>query len=224
VVDVVHLGPYDLSLSLRAPMGSPEHRAAVARVEEAVRGAGVPLGGVALPRSRSYQMRGNGYQFLTTVSDQEATLAYFRQSLSPSADEPRVRVVRAGEEDPLRRYVTTTVLPEQDAPWQVRSDGTRVRLFHAGDDLTVQVVSKEGTAVVGTSFDHAHSEGQITIVERGRSRMEIDGVQMDLGPGDIVYIPGGVRHRFTDMSEDIRVIDLLIPRRAADPFAPPSRP
>jgi 2-keto-3-deoxy-L-rhamnonate aldolase RhmA/quercetin dioxygenase-like cupin family protein len=221
-VDAVHLGPYDLSLSLGAPMGSPEHNAAVARVEEAVRSAGVPLGGVALLRSRSYARHDAGYQFLTTVSDQEATLAYFRRALAPGTDEARVRVVRAGEEDPLRRYVTTTVLPEQDAPWQVRPDGTRVRLFHAGDELTVQVVSKDGTAVVGTSFDHAHREGQITIVERGRSRMEIDGVQIDLGAGDIVYIPSGVRHRFTDMSEDIRVIDLLLPRRAADPFAAPS--
>ncbi len=44
-VDVVHMGPFDLSLSLRQPMGSPAHREAIAKVEAAASRAGVPLGG-----------------------------------------------------------------------------------------------------------------------------------------------------------------------------------
>ncbi len=86
-IDVLHLGPYDLALSLRTPMGSETHRAAVARIEEAARAAGVPLGGASPTRSRSLEMAGRGYGMVTTVSDQEALLATFRGLLPPPEPE-----------------------------------------------------------------------------------------------------------------------------------------
>lgn len=209
--DLLHLGPYDLALSLRTTLGSDVHRAAVARIEAAANGAGIPLGGASPTRTRTAELTGRGYRFLTTVSDQEAVLGTFRGLFAEPA--PQVRVVRAGTEDPLARYVGPTVL--QDAPWQTRADGTQVRVFHLGDDLTVQAVRKDA-ARIGGVFEHAHPETQITIVEKGRSRMEILGQTYELSEGDMVVIPGGVTHRFTDLTSEIQVIDLLVPRRQGD--------
>lgn len=211
--DLVHLGPYDLALSLRTTLGSDVHREAVARIEQAAHAAGVPLGGASPTRTRTAELTDRGYRFLTTVSDQEAVLGSFRALFRDPA--PEVRVVRAGTEDALARYVGPTVLREGEAPWQTRADGTQVKVFHLGDDLTVQAVRKDA-ARLGGVFEHSHPETQITLVEKGRSRMEILGQTFELGAGDMVIIPGGVTHRFTDLSSEIQVIDLLVPRRQGD--------
>lgn len=212
-VDLVHLGPYDLALSLRTAMGSEEHREAVTRIEQAVTSAGLPLGGASPSRTRTAELADRGYRFLTTVSDQEAVLGTFRSLFAEPARQ--VRVIRAGTEDPLARYVGPTVLQEGAAPWQTRADGTQVRAFQLGDDLTVQAVRKDA-ARIGGVFEHTHPETQITIIEKGHSRMEILGQTFELGPGDVAVIPGGVSHRFTDLSSEIQVVDLLVPRRQGD--------
>ncbi|GEM_PF-113911 len=77
-IDVLHLGPYDLALSLRTAIGSEQHRDAVARLEEAARRHGVPLGGASPNRARTAEMARRGYGLVTTVSDQEAVLGTFR--------------------------------------------------------------------------------------------------------------------------------------------------
>lgn len=76
-IDVLHLGPYDLALSLRTAIGSEQHRDAVARLEEAARRHGVSLGGASPNRTRTAEMAERGYGLVTTVSDQEAVLGTF---------------------------------------------------------------------------------------------------------------------------------------------------
>lgn len=43
-IDLVFVGPGDLAVSLGVPVGAPEHTAAIERIADAARAAGVPLG------------------------------------------------------------------------------------------------------------------------------------------------------------------------------------
>jgi len=81
-IDIVHTGPYDLSLSLRTEIGSDLHREKIARIEEAVIKAGLPLGGATISRSDAYKKYEKGYRFLTTVSDQEGIMAFYKNIIS----------------------------------------------------------------------------------------------------------------------------------------------
>lgn len=78
----IHQGPFDLAKSLNVVFGSPEHAAAVARIEAAARAAGIPLGGLAPTRSVANARHGSGYRFLTIVSDQESIAGTLRARLA----------------------------------------------------------------------------------------------------------------------------------------------
>ena len=84
-IDVLFIGPHDLSLSMGVPKDSPEFAAAIARIEAAARAAGVPLGGLASSRSQAYRLHDRGYGFVATVSDQGAVASHFKKILGLAA-------------------------------------------------------------------------------------------------------------------------------------------
>lgn len=212
-IDVIHEGPYDLMVSLQTTWGSKEHNAARERIQKAARANGLPIGGIAKTRSAAYAAREQGIYFVTNQSEPESAAQVFRRRLAEILAPGDLRVIDAKSADPLHHYVQAVLLSESRVAWQPQGDGTERKVVHYGNDLSVQLVRKRG-AVVGKKFLHSHRAGQITILLQGKSRVRVGTRTEDLNdPFDLVVIPPGVEHEFTDLSPDIVVIDLLLPTR-----------
>jgi quercetin dioxygenase-like cupin family protein len=79
----------------------------------------------------------------------------------------------------------------------------------------------------GVSFPvHAHPEEQITAVLSGRLVFDVAGERRELGPGEVVVIPGGVPHGAAVAgSEPVETLNALSPRRSTGPrVAAPTAP
>ena len=70
-LDVVHMGPYDLSLRMNVSMDSTELREKLRRVEDVCRNAGIPLGGAANTLQEAHDMFDRGYRFFTVPGDMQ---------------------------------------------------------------------------------------------------------------------------------------------------------
>lgn len=68
-IDVVHVGPFDLSLDMGVEMGSKAHTEAIRTVEAAAKKAGIALGGHAKDKLTAQAMRRRGYRFFTIPGD-----------------------------------------------------------------------------------------------------------------------------------------------------------
>jgi 4-hydroxy-2-oxoheptanedioate aldolase len=70
-IDVAFIAPFDLSASLGHPgqLDHPEVQAAIARVEAAVTGSGVALGGIGLNVERTNALIRKGYRVIVLASD-----------------------------------------------------------------------------------------------------------------------------------------------------------
>ena len=44
---------------------------------------------------------------------------------------------------------------------------------------------------------HHHPYSETFVVQAGRALFELDGSQVEAGPGDVVVAPGGASHKFT---------------------------
>lgn len=85
------------------------------------------------------------------------------------------------------------------------------RLVVGERSLLAQVFLDRGAVVPS----HVHDHEQLTTVMRGRLRFwlgEADGELIDVGPGQTLRIPSGVRHRVTAL-EDSYVFDVFTPVR-----------
>ena len=70
-IDLWHIGPYDLSLSMGVPRDSPELATALNHVEEVARTHHIPLGGYAPTLAQAHAMEARGYRFFTIPGDME---------------------------------------------------------------------------------------------------------------------------------------------------------
>jgi 4-hydroxy-2-oxoheptanedioate aldolase len=68
-LDMVFIGPGDLSVSLGVPVGSPEHDAAIRTVADAARAAGVPLGMFCMTPEAVAQWAAYGATFFLLAGD-----------------------------------------------------------------------------------------------------------------------------------------------------------
>jgi mannose-6-phosphate isomerase-like protein (cupin superfamily) len=59
-----------------------------------------------------------------------------------------------------------------------------------------------------------HAEDEVYVVLAGRSRFTAGDETRDAGPGDVIFVPAEVPHRFHDIDEELRL---------AVVFAPPER-
>lgn len=59
---------------------------------------------------------------------------------------------------------------------------------------------------------HRHMHEQLTMVESGRLRLEVDGNEVVLNPGDVLRIPSDVPH-FTEALADSSTIEVFTPAR-----------
>lgn len=67
---------------------------------------------------------------------------------------------------------------------------------------------EHGTAKIGlyaprgTDPQGPHSRDEIYLVWRGHGRFERADESRDFGPGDVIFVPAGMDHRFVDFDDD----------------------
>jgi quercetin dioxygenase-like cupin family protein len=60
---------------------------------------------------------------------------------------------------------------------------------------------------------HSHPHEQMTIIERGRVRFDVDGAERIASAGDILHFPSNMRHGATMLDEPVVLIDIFTPIR-----------
>jgi mannose-6-phosphate isomerase-like protein (cupin superfamily) len=65
--------------------------------------------------------------------------------------------------------------------------------------------------VGGTDTQVPHTEDEVYVVTAGRARLVTDSGEAAVGPGSVVYVPAGERHRFVDITEDLAVLVVFAP-------------
>ncbi len=64
-----------------------------------------------------------------------------------------------------------------------------------------------------TTAKHSLSVNERYLIERGRGRVEVDGIETDVGPGDVVLIPRGASQRIRNLGdEDLVFLCVCTPR------------
>lgn len=55
-----------------------------------------------------------------------------------------------------------------------------------------------------TGVDHQmpHRQDEVYVIVQGRGKFQNGGEVVEFGPGDALFVPAGVEHRFVDFSED----------------------
>lgn len=62
---------------------------------------------------------------------------------------------------------------------------------------------------------HSHPEDQIALVLEGRVRFDVEGQLFEVGPGEVLLIPGGAQHFGEAIGDGVaRNIDVFAPPRA----------
>jgi quercetin dioxygenase-like cupin family protein len=60
---------------------------------------------------------------------------------------------------------------------------------------------------------HSHPHEQFTILERGRVRFIVAGVERSASAGDVLFFPSGVEHGATMLDEPVVLVDIFSPPR-----------
>lgn len=78
-----------------------------------------------------------------------------------------------------------------------------------GETVTVaRIEAKKGCVVP----EHAHHNEQVSIMEKGRVKFVIGGVERVLGAGDMAHMPPNVPHH-VEVLEDAVIVDVFSPCR-----------
>jgi quercetin dioxygenase-like cupin family protein len=86
---------------------------------------------------------------------------------------------------------------------------TNVRTY-AGDNVQVSIADIPAGGVIDW---HAHPNEQLGVMVAGEATFSIGNEERRLGPGDVFFIPGGVRHKVVAHEEPVRAIDIFYPIR-----------
>jgi mannose-6-phosphate isomerase-like protein (cupin superfamily) len=70
-----------------------------------------------------------------------------------------------------------------------------------------------------TDTQTPHAEDEIYVVVRGEATVQIGNEHSPVRPGDLIFVPSEVEHRFHDMTSDLELLVVFAPaysgRRAA---------
>ncbi|RIH88395.1 Cupin domain protein [Meiothermus luteus] len=102
----------------------------------------------------------------------------------------------------MARFAHTPKLPAIQTPAAI------LRPF-AGEKLMLLRAEAKAGAVLPA---HAHPHEQITLVFSGRMRLRVGETWLELGPGDVAHVPGGVEHEVVFL-EDTVAFDAFHPLR-----------
>ena len=56
-----------------------------------------------------------------------------------------------------------------------------------------------------------HRENELYYVVNGRATIRVGGEDRLVGPGTVVYVPGGVEHSFHSITEELQVLAIFAP-------------
>lgn len=62
-----------------------------------------------------------------------------------------------------------------------------------------------------TDGQSPHTEDEAYVVLAGRSRFTAGDATRDVAPGDTIFVPAGVPHRFHDITDELRLIVVFAP-------------
>lgn len=62
-----------------------------------------------------------------------------------------------------------------------------------------------------------HGEDEVYVVLDGRARFTAGGETRDVAPGDTIFVPAGMGHRFHDIEEELRLIVVFAPPEGTIP-------
>jgi len=78
----------------------------------------------------------------------------------------------------------------------------------SSDDLSLGTYS---IPAGGLDDQTPHTEDEIYVVRSGRATLVSTSGIVDVGPGSVVFVPAGERHKFTEISEDLTLIVVFAP-------------
>jgi mannose-6-phosphate isomerase-like protein (cupin superfamily) len=56
-----------------------------------------------------------------------------------------------------------------------------------------------------------HAEDEVYVILAGRGRFTAGDESRDVGPGDVLFVPARVPHRFHDIAEELRIVVVFGP-------------
>ena len=56
-----------------------------------------------------------------------------------------------------------------------------------------------------------HTEDEVYVVQSGRATLVTTSGIADVGPGTVVFVPAGERHKFTEVTEDLALLVVFAP-------------
>lgn len=51
-----------------------------------------------------------------------------------------------------------------------------------------------------------HQDDEVYFVESGRGRFHVDGEEVDVKPGSVLFVKAGIPHHFFDIQEDLEIL------------------
>jgi quercetin dioxygenase-like cupin family protein len=97
-----------------------------------------------------------------------------------------------------------------EVPVQILDDNVRRQLI-TGQQMMLCRIQAPPNIVLAI---HSHPHEQITMVQRGRARFIVDGVEREVQPGDILHFPAHCLHGAVTLDEEVVLIDVFTPIRA----------
>ncbi|WP_243059697.1 cupin domain-containing protein [Nocardioides sp. SR21] len=67
----------------------------------------------------------------------------------------------------------------------------------------------------GIDEQEPHTEDEVYVVTRGRARLWTPDRTVDVGPGDVAFVPANEPHRFVDVVEDLTLLVFFGPAEYA---------
>lgn len=69
----------------------------------------------------------------------------------------------------------------------------------------------------GLDDQEPHSEDEIYVVQAGAAALVTDSGTAEVGPGAVIFVPAGERHRFTDVRGDLALLVVFAPPYGSRP-------
>jgi unsaturated pyranuronate lyase len=95
-----------------------------------------------------------------------------------------------------------------DVPLEQMSDLISRKMVVGEKSMIAQIFLKKGAVVP----EHHHESEQITYIVEGALKFELEGREIIVGPGQVLYIPSNVPHRAVAL-EDTLDVDVFSPLR-----------
>ena len=99
-------------------------------------------------------------------------------------------------------------------------DWNAIPVEHLAEGIERQMIWGERLMVCRLRFAprvvtavHSHPHEQITLVVAGRVLFTIEGQEREVGAGDVLHFPPGVRHGATMLDDEVVLIDIFSPVR-----------